>query len=421
MALKKNLSIEFAGIKCLNPFFLSSSPVGNNYDMISKCFEAGWAGVYYKTIGLWKENEVSPIFATMGVMGNAGKPWLAFKNCEHASQNTLEANLEFMRRLKRDYPENVLIASFMAQTTDEWKYLCECAGQAGVDGIEINMSCPHMGVESMGSDVGSNPALVEEYIRVAVEAGKVPIIAKMTPNVTNMIPSAIAAKKGGAAAISAINTVKSIIDLDHDMFTTKPSMDGKSAISGLSGACVKPIAMRFISELAACPDLQNVPLSGVGGIYTWKDAVDYILLGVRNIQVTTAIMEYGYRIVEDMISGTKYFMEEKGFDSIDNFVGLAVPNIVSPSTFERNYIIQPNFNDEKCVGCGRCYVSCYDGGHQAIKWNDKKRRPELDKDHCVACHLCLNVCPVIGCITPGEVTFREGFSQKEVKIQKCYV
>lgn len=417
MAVKKDLSVEFAGVKCLNPFFLSSSPVGNNYDMISKCFDEGWGGVFYKTIDLWKENEISPIFSGVG---DAGRSWTAFKNCEHASQNTLEENLNHMMRLKKEYPEHRIFASFMGQTPEDWKELVACADQAGVDGVELNLSCPHMGRENMGSDVGTNPALVEEFTKAAVSATKLPVIAKMTPNVTNMVIPARAAIKAGANGLSAINTVKSVIDLDYDLMATKPTMNGKSAVSGLSGVAVKPIAMRFITDMASDPELKNVPLSGVGGIYTWNDAVDFILLGARNIQVTTSIMEYGYRIVKDMISGTMHFMDERGFNSIEEMVGKALPNVVSPSEFEREYIIRPDFSDEKCVGCGRCYVSCFDGGHQAINWKEEDRRPELDTDHCVGCHLCLNVCPVKDCITPGEIVFRDGFEPREVKTQKYY-
>lgn len=414
MAVKKDLSIEFAGVKCLNPFFLSSSPVGNNYDMIAKCFEEGWGGVFYKTIDLWKENEISPIF---GVPGNAGEPWTAFKNCEHASQNTLEENLEHMMRLKRDYPDHRIFASFMGQTEEDWKLLTSYADQAGVDGVEINLSCPHMGRENMGSDAGTNPNLVSSFTKAAVSGTKLPVIAKMTPNQTTMLPSAIAAMKAGASGLSAINTVKSLIDLDYDLFTSQPAMNGKSAISGLSGAAVKPIAMRFTQEMAACPDLKGAPISSVGGIYTWNDAVDFLLLGARNVQVTTSIMEYGYRIVKDMASGMMHFMDERGFDSVDEFVGIAVNNIVSPSEFERVYLIRPDFNHEKCVGCGRCYVSCYDGGHQAIRWNDEKRRPELDTDRCVGCHLCQKVCPVTDCILPGELVWREGSEPRDLKLR----
>jgi dihydroorotate dehydrogenase (subfamily 1) family protein len=414
MAVKKDLSIEFAGVKCLNPFFLSSSPVGNNYDMISKCFEEGWGGVFYKTIDLWPENEISPIF---GTPGNAGEPWTAFKNCEHASQNSLEENLEHMVRLKRDYPDHKIFASFMGQTEEDWKLLTSYADQAGVDGVEINLSCPHMGRENMGSDAGTNPNLVAAFTKAAVSGTKLPIIAKMTPNQTTMLPAAIAAMKAGATGLSAINTVKSLIDLDYDLFTSQPAMNGKSAISGLSGSAVKPIAMRFTQEMASCPDLKGAPISSIGGIYTWNDAVDFLLLGARNVQVTTSIMEYGYRIVADMASGMMHFMDEKGFNSLDDFIGLAVKNIVSPSEFDREYLIRPNFDHEKCVGCGRCYVSCYDGGHQAIKWNEENRRPELDTDHCVGCHLCQKVCPVKDCILPGELVWRDGFKPRDIKLR----
>lgn len=417
MSVKKDLSIKFAGIKCQNPYFLSSSPVGNNYDMISKCFEAGWGGVFYKTIDLWNENEISPIF---GSYGNAGAPWTGFKNCEHASQNTLEENLEHMRRLKRDYPDHIIFASFMGQTEDDWKLLCSYAQQANVDGIEINLSCPHMGRENMGSDAGTNSKLVEAFTKAAVSGTKLPVIAKMTPNITNMIPSALAAMKGGAAGISAINTVKSVIDIDHDLFTTQPVVNGKSAISGFSGAAVKPIALRFLTEMGNCSELQGVPMSGVGGIYTWSDALDYLLVGARNVQVTTAVMEYGYRIVEDMISGMEHYMDEKGFDSLDQLVGKALPNIVSPSELTRTYRIRPDFDNDKCVGCGRCYVSCYDGGHQAIKWNQEKRRPELDEERCVGCHLCQRVCPVADCILPGELVWREDCEPQELVLKERF-
>ena len=414
MIIKKDLSIEFMELECLNPFFLSSSPVGNNYDMISKAFDAGWGGVYYKTIGLWKENEISPIFSGVGYPGQA---WTAFKNCEHASQNTLEENCEYMLRLKRDYPDRLVIASFMGQDDSDWITLCKFADQAGVDAVEINLSCPHMGSEAMGSDVGTTPSLVEHYSKLCSETTKLPIIAKMTPNITKMEPSAVAAVKGGAKAVSAINTVKSLIDIDYSTMAVPPVMNGKGAISGLSGVAVKPMAMRFIQELASCPELKGVPLSGVGGIYTWHDALDFILLGARNVQVTTAVMEYGYRIVEDIASGIMHFMDERGFDKLDDLVGMALRNVISPSEFKRVYMIRPNFSDEECVGCGRCYVSCYDGGHQAIKWNDEKRRPELDINRCVGCHLCAAVCPVKDCITQGELVWREGCEEEVIVLR----
>ena len=349
---QKDLSIEFAGVKCLNPFFLASSPVCNNYDMIAKSFETGWAGVFYKNQDSVPEHEISPIFG----VSDMGGPWSMFKNCEHASQNSMEQNMEYMMRLKRDYPEHRIFATLMGGSDEDWTSLVEMACQAGIDGVELNMSCPHMGRDNMGSDVGCNPELVEQYAKAARKGTDLAIIAKMTPNITNMIPSALAAIKGGADGISAINTVKSIMDLDKDLMTTEPVVNGKSAISGLSGKAVKPIALRFILEMAKYPGLKDVPLSGIGGVYTWEDALDFLLCGARNVQVCTSVMEYGYRLVEDIISGLSYWMDEKGFEKLDEVVGLAVPNITSPSEFTRTFKIRPEFDHDKCIGCGRCYV-----------------------------------------------------------------
>ena len=407
---QKDLSIEFAGVNCLNPFFLASSPVCNNYDMIAKAFETGWAGVFYKNQDSVPEHEISPIFGVTDM----GGPWSMFKNCEHASQNSMEQNMEYMMRLKRDYPEHRIFATLMGGSDDDWTNLVECAMQAGIDGVELNMSCPHMGRDNMGSDVGCNPELVEQYAKAARKGTDMAIIAKMTPNITNMIPSARAAIKGGADGISAINTVKSITDLDKDLYTTEPVVNGKSAISGLSGKAVKPISLRFMLEMAQDPGLKGIPLSGIGGVYTWEDALDFLLCGARNVQVCTSVMEYGYRLVEDIISGLSYWMDEKGFEKLDELVGLAVPNITSPSEFTRTFKIRPEFDHDKCIGCGRCYVSCYDGGHQAINWKDEERRPELNTDNCVGCHLCQKVCPVPDCIRPGEVVFDEGAKHETI-------
>jgi dihydropyrimidine dehydrogenase (NAD+) subunit PreA len=325
-----------------------------------------------------------------------------------------------MRRLKRDYPDHRIFIGIEAGTEEDWTKMAAYGEQAGVDGIEINLSCPHMGRDNVGMDAGTKPEVVTSYVKATLKGTKLPIFAKMTPNQSTMLPAAIAAMKAGASGISAINTVKAITDLDHDHYTTLPIINGKSAASGLSGAAVKPISMRFTQEMASCPELKGTPISAIGGIYTWKDAVDFMLLGARTVQCTTSVMEYGYRIVKDMASGMMHFMEEKGYNSVDDFIGLAVNNIVSTLEFDRTYIVRPNFDQEKCVGCGRCYVSCFDGGHQAIKWIGDKRRPELDTDHCVGCHLCLNICPVKDCITPGEIAWRKDCEPKELKLRAYY-
>ena len=380
---QKDLSIEFAGVKCLNPFFLASSPVCNNYDMIAKSFETGWAGVFYKNQDSVPEHEISPIFG----VSDMGGPWSMFKNCEHASQNSMEQNMEYMMRLKRDYPEHRIFATLMGGSDEDWTSLVEMACQAGIDGVELNMSCPHMGRDNMGSDVGCNPELVEQYAKAARKGTDLAIIAKMTPNITNMIPSALAAIKGGADGISAINTVKSIMDLDKDLMTTEPVVNGKSAISGLSGKAVKPIALRFILEMAKYPGLKDVPLSGIGGVYTWEDALDFLLCGARNVQVCTSVMEYGYRLVEDIISGLSYWMDEKGFEKLDEVVGLAVPNITSPSEFTRTFKIRPEFDHDKCIGCGRCEDVCW---YRGIALEGRKAQKT---ENCIGCGYCFQVCP----------------------------
>lgn len=417
MAVKKDLSINYLGVKCENPFFLSSSPVGSNYEMVKKAYEAGWGGVFYKTIGIFIADECSPRF---DIVKKEGTPWLGFKNMEQISDKALDVNLENIFKLKRDYPDKVMVATIMGSSDEEWETLAKLVTDAGADLIECNFSCPQMTCSTMGSDVGTNAELVTQYSRAVSKATHLPVIAKMTPNVTNMEVPALAAILGGAKGISAINTVKSITNIDFENMTAMPVVNGKSSISGYSGAAIKPIALRFITNLAQHPEISKVELSGVGGIETWRDALEFILLGARNIQVTTAVMQYGYRIVEDMISGMSHFMDERGFKTIDEFVGLALPNVIPADDVDRDYKVVAAINDKKCIGCGRCYVSCFDGAHQAIDWNEKKRRPKVDNDKCVGCHLCLNVCPVVDCILPGEVIWKKDRKPHDVKLKKFY-
>jgi dihydropyrimidine dehydrogenase (NAD+) subunit PreA len=278
--------------------------------------------------------------------------------------------------------------------------------QTGADIIECNFSCPQMTSSKMGSDVGQNPELVKKYTAAVKKGSKLPMWAKMTPNLGNMEIPAMAAQEGGADGIAAINTIKSIVTVDLDKYAPLPIVNGKSSISGYSGKAAKPIALRFIANMLKYPDFK-LPVSGIGGIYTWEDAVHFLLVGARNLQVTTAIMQYGYRIVEDMISGLSHYMNDKGFTKLDDMIGLALKNTVPAEEIDRDFLIYPKFDHDMCVGCGQCYISCFDGAHQAIDWNSEKRRPELNEDKCVGCHLCMNVCPVPGCITPGEVKFKE--------------
>ncbi|MGN1139019.1 MAG: NAD-dependent dihydropyrimidine dehydrogenase subunit PreA [Ruminococcus sp.] len=392
-----DLSVDLCGVKCENPFFLSSSVVGSNYEMVAKAFDIGWAGVAFKTIGMFVPNEVSPRFSELEKEDTS---FIGFKNIEQISTHTLEENLNFFRQLKKNYPKKVIIASIMGRNQEEWTKLASLCEEYGADIIECNFSCPQMVGEGLGSDVGINPKLVAEYIRAVKKGTKLPVLAKMTPNITSMLPPAVASVEAGADGLAAINTIKSIMNVDLNSFASAPDVEGYSAVGGYSGKAVKPIALRFINEMASFKKLENIPISGMGGIETWRDAAEFISLGCSTVQVTTSVMQYGYRIIEDLIDGLKRYMSDMGFNSVYDFIGKANKKIKSADDLDRSYICFPKFDKEKCVGCGRCFVSCYDGGHQAIKLNDD-RKPILYAKKCVGCHLCKIVCPV-GAISAGK-------------------
>lgn len=393
-----DLSMTFCGVECENPFFLSSSVVASNYEMVAKAFDMGWAGAAFKTIGTFVPDEVSPRFATISKEGNS---FIGFKNIEQISDHSLEDNIGFIRRLKEDYPTKVIIASILGQDDVEWTYLARVMTEAGADIIECNFSCPHMSGDGLGSDVGQDPALVARYTEAVLKGTDLPVLAKMTPNIGNMEIPAIAAMEAGATGIAAINTIKSIMNINMDDFGSEPYVDGKSSVGGYSGKTVKPIALRFINDMKQHPKLAEAPISGMGGIETWYDCAEFMALGCENLQITTSVMQYGYRIIDDLIDGMAAYLEGKGMKSISELVGVALTNVVPAENLNRETISYPRFDRHLCVGCGRCYVSCYDGGHQAITSDPDTNKPKLLPDQCVGCHLCSVVCPV-GAITAGK-------------------
>ena len=408
--VKKDLSVNFLGVHFENPFCLSSSPVGNCYDMCKKAYEVGFGGVVFKTIGpkSYFIDEVSPRFDKLD---KETTPFVGFKNMEQIAEHSLEENLADIRRLKAEFPNKVLIASIMGNDEQTWEDLARMAEEAGADMLELNFSCPQMTSHAMGSDVGSNPDLCRKYCAAVKRGSKLPVLAKMTPNITDMVPVAIASLEGGADGIAAINTVKSVANVDLDRFIGMPIVDGKSSISGYSGKAVKPIALRFLQQMRSDPRLADLAISGMGGIETWEDAAEFILMGATTLQMTTSCMQYGYRVVEDLCNGLMHYMDEKGVDSLHQLVGLANKNIIPAEELNRDYIVYPEVDTDKCVGCGRCYISCYDGAHQAMIWDEETRRPTCDHDKCVGCHLCALVCPVAA-IGKGEIKIKEGRKTK---------
>ena len=377
------LNIDFCGIPCENPFFLASSAVCTNYEMVARAFDAGWAGVFYKTICMQEIQEVSPRFDAMHSIAVHGD-FYGFRNMEQLSENPVAMDFDILCRLKQNYPTKVVIASIMGQTEEEWMALARMAEEAGCDAVELNFSCPQMKHKGMGSDVGQSPELVRTFTACVKGSVKIPVISKMTPNITHITEPAGACVEAGADAISAINTIKSVT------MSVEAEVAGQQTVSGYSGRAVRPIALRHILELAKMD--KRVELSGVGGIETWRDAMEFIQLGCSNVQVCTAVMQYGYRIIDDLILGLQRYMAKRGVSKLQDLVGEQLPKFQKPDRLDRGSIIYPKFNRELCVGCGRCEVSCNDGGHQAIVFNHETRQPRLVGTKCVGCHLCRLVC-----------------------------
>ena len=384
-----DLSTDICGIKLENPFLLSSSVVASSYDMCRRAFESGWAGASFKTICSFPQHETSPRFSAIRHHSNA---FCGFKNIEQLSDHSVEENMIIFEKLRKEFPTKVIVASIMGQNGQEWTDLAAKCEKAGASVIECNFSCPNMEDDDLGVTIGQSPELVERFTRATKRGTSLPVLAKLTPNITDMVPIALAAKRGGADGISAINTINSITGVDIDALVAEPAVHGKSIIGGYSGNAVKPIALRFISDLSRCEELQGLHISGMGGIETWRDALEFILLGSGSLQVTTAVMQYGYRIIDDMIEGLQEYMKAKGISSVKDLIGGAAGTVVDHHSIERDTILYPVFDYVLCNGCGRCYISCMDGGHQAIKFDCETRKPILIGNKCVGCHLCRLVC-----------------------------
>jgi len=408
-----DLSVDFCGVTFKNPFLLSSSPVSNSAEMVERSYEAGWSGVVFKTLNSDRLPIIHPS-PRMHCVHHGTSKEIAVQNVEQISDRPLKDNLLEFLYLKKRYPDHPIVASIMGFFEDEWVYLAKAAEDNGADILELNFSCPHMCIEGSGHKVGQAFHLLERFTEAVKQHVSIPVMAKMTPNITDMTEPALYAKHGGADAISAINTVRGISEVDRDLWVPKPSVFGKGAISGTSGPAVKPIGLNFIASMAKCREL-GLPLSGIGGIETWIDALEYILLGATNVQVTTGIMHYGYRIVEDMIEGLSDYMAARGIERVSDLIGAALPNLHETDAFELDRQGIAQYDMKKCIGCGQCYIVCQDAAGQALEWEPKKRRPRLIEEKCLSCMLCYFVCPV-----PGLISFKEmpkGWKRRETAVR----
>ncbi len=399
-----DLSSEFVGIKSPNPFWLASAPPTDKEYNVRRAFEAGWGGVVWKTLGEDGPPVVNVNGPRYGAIFGADRRLLGLNNIELITDRPLQQNLREIKAVKQDYPDRAMIVSLMVPCEeDAWKAILPVVEATGADGVELNFGCPHgMAERGMGSAVGQVPEYIEMVTRWCKQNTRMPVIVKLTPNITDIRKPAEAALRGGADAVSLINTINSITSVNLDNFSPEPSIDGWGAHGGYCGPAVKPIALNMVAEIARSADTANLPISGIGGVTTWRDAAEFLALGAGNVQVCTAAMTYGFKIVQEMITGLSQWMDDAGHSSVADVVGRAVPNCKDWQDLNLNYIAKAIINQDDCIKCGRCYAACEDTSHQAIAMSDDRTFTVKD-DECVACNLCVNVCPVDGCITMEQV------------------
>ena len=431
-----DLTSSFCGIKSPNPFWLASAPPANCGEQVMRAFDAGWGGAVWKTLG----EPIVNVSSRFGSIDYQNAKVIGFNNIELITDRPISANLKEIYETKKRYPDHAVIVSLMVESKEQWKDLIKRSEDTGADGLELNFGCPHgMCERGMGSAVGQEPRVLEEITSWAKEYAATPVIVKLTPNVGDIRPPGLAAVRGGADAVSLINTIKSLMGVDLDSFVPKPLVGNESTNGGYCGPAVRPIALHMVASLARETGF-NIPISGIGGIGNWRDAAEFLALGATNVQVCTAVMTHGYRIVEDMIEGLSNYLDEKGMNSVDELIGRAIPHYLEWQDLDLNYKVIAKIDADTCIGCQRCYTACLDGAHQCIhtdaspcrayhgqpdhginpraeikpalmhepKQAGSVRVPWVDEEECIGCNLCEIVCPVPGCITMEQVPGDEG-------------
>jgi dihydropyrimidine dehydrogenase (NAD+) subunit PreA len=397
-----NLHSNFLGIKSPNPFWLASAPPTDKKVNVLRAFEAGWGGVVWKTLG----SQVKNVSSRYSALNFGAKKMMGFNNIELISDRPLDLNLKEITECLKLFPDRAMIVSLMADNDkNSWHELIKKVEDTGAHGLELNFGCPHgMTERGMGAAVGQDPEIAKMVVEWVMEAAHIPVITKLTPNVHSVVPTGKAVVEAGTNALSLINTIQSVTGIDLDTLVPNPYVAGKSVFGGYCGPAVKPIALKFLTTIAQDKTTSKVPVSGIGGVSTWKDAVEFMLLGASNVQVCTAAMNYGFRIVEDMIEGMKNWMDEKGFKTLDDFIGKSVEKITHWEDLDINYHHIAKINQDKCIHCGLCYIACEDASHQSInlEYGKPYNNYTIKEDECVGCNLCQLVCPVNDCITMEE-------------------
>lgn len=430
---RPDITASIAGITSPNPFWLASAPPTNSAYQVRRAFEAGWGGVVWKTLG--HDPAAVNVSSRYGAVDYDGRKMMGFNNIELITDRSLEDNLVEIRQIKREFPKHAVLVSLMVESNREaWHDIVKRVEDAGADGLELNFGCPHgMSERGMGSAVGQVPEYTCMVTEWAKEVAQTPVFVKLTPNVTDVRMPGRAARKANADAISLINTINSIMGVDLQTLAPRPQVAGRGSHGGYCGPAVKPIALNMVQQIASDPEI-GLPVSGIGGIQTWQDAVEFMLLGAGSVQVCTAAMHYGFRIVEQLESGLVNWMREQGFSKLSDFVGASVGRVGAWNELDLAYKVVADIDQDACINCGLCYIACEDGAHQSISRTEIPvddfmangagntavmksgrqtvvagagagyvNRYEIKKDTCVGCNLCSLVCPVSGCITMEEV------------------
>ena len=419
-----DLSVDFAGIRSPNPFWLASGPPTNSGGQVHRAFEAGWGGAVWKTLG----QPVVNVSSRLGGVDHASGRLMGLNNIELITDRSLADNLREIAEVKRDWPDRAVIVSLMFDTREEWADILQRCEDTGCDGVELNFGCPHgMCERGMGSAVGQEPKVLQELVSWVMGSTSLPVIAKLTPNVADILDPARAAQAGGAHAVSLINTLQSVMGVDLDRLVPLPRVGDASSHGGYCGPAVKPVALRMVAQLAR-DDSFRLPISGIGGIEDWRGAAEFLALGADTLQVCTAVMHRGFRIVGDMIEGLSEYLDSRGMKSVSELTGAAVPGFREWGDLDLNYHVVAEIREDTCIGCQLCHVACMDGAHQCIHLpgetpvpghvapraaqaaerakaataDEPWRVPWVDETECVGCNLCALVCPVDGCIVMAE-------------------
>ena len=409
-----DLSADCAGIKSPNPFWLASGPPTNTGEQVMRAFEQGWGGAVWKTLG--QDPPVRNVTSRYGAMDLGGVKVAGLNNIELITDRTLATNLKEITQVKKRFPKHAVVASLMVPCERKaWHDIVRRVEGAGCDGLELNFGCPHgMSERGMGAAVGQVPEYVKMVTEFVKEKSAVPVLVKLTPNIADIRHPARAAKQGGADGVALINTINSLMGVDVETMRMKFSVGGKAAHGGYCGPAVKPIALNMVSQIAVDPETRGLPMSGIGGISTWSDAVEFMLLGASSVQLCTAVMHHGFRIIEDLNAGLEGWMRRRKFSRLTDFIGRAAPSVVEWQDLDVNYKTVGEIDGQTCIGCQVCYVACNDGSHQCIDLRRGGRVPKVRAKDCVGCNLCALVCPVDGCITMKPVaTGRKSLSWEQ--------